>query len=63
MDLTNSEWNWLLSFPGILSIISVTIIIVVGTALYREWRRDYRECRRDRTESSDRASPEREWPT
>ncbi len=53
MDLTNSEWNWLLSFPGILSVISVTVIIVVGTALYREWRRD-------RVERSDMASPERE---
>ncbi len=53
MDLTNSEWSWFLSFPGILSIISVTIIIVVGTALYREWRHY-------RTEGSDMASPERE---
>jgi len=56
MDFTNSEWNWLLSFPGILSVISVTIIIVAGTALYREWRRG-------RMESSGRTSPEREWPT
>lgn len=56
MDLTNSDWDWLLSFPGILSVISVTIIIIVGTALYREWRRD-------RMEGLDRTSPEREWPT
>jgi hypothetical protein len=56
MDLTNSEWNWLLSFPGILSIVSVAIIVVVGTALYRDWRRD-------RMKSSDGPSPEREWPT
>ncbi len=53
MDWTNGEWSWLLSFPGILSIVSVTIIIVVGTALYREWRHD-------RMERSHMASQERE---
>ena len=53
MDWTNGEWNWLFSFSGILSIVSVAIIAVVGTALYREWQRD-------RVERSEMASQERE---
>ena len=53
MDWTNGEWSWFFSFSGILSVVSVTIIAVVGTALYREWRHY-------RMEGSDRASPERE---
>ncbi len=56
MNFTNSEWNWLLSFPGILSIVSVTIIVIVGTALYREWRHD-------RIEGSDLALREHKKPT
>jgi len=32
-------WNWFFSFPGALSLVSLTIIVVVGIALFREWRR------------------------
>lgn len=33
-------WSWIMSVHGILSIVSLIVIVVVGTALYRDWRRE-----------------------
>lgn len=46
-------WNWLFGFQGVLSLIFLTIIVVVGIALFRDWRRGRRD-------GSDLAKPERE---
>lgn len=32
-------WHWVFSFYGILSIVSLTIIVIVGIALFRDWHR------------------------
>ena len=31
-------WPWFMGFHGILSIVLLAFIIVVGIALFREWR-------------------------
>lgn len=46
-------WNWLFGFDGVLSLIFLTIIVVVGIALFRDWRRGRRD-------GSDLTKPERE---
>ncbi len=33
-------WHWMFSFHGILSIVSITIIVIIATALFRDWRRE-----------------------
>ncbi len=34
--------DWLLTFQGILSIVSLTVIIICGTSLFRDWRRGHK---------------------
>ncbi len=37
------EWAyWLMTFQGVLSIVSLTIIIACGTSLFRDWRRSHK---------------------
>lgn len=44
--------DWIFSFHGIILIVSLTVIAVVGTALFRSWRRD-------RMDESELAAPGR----
>ncbi len=34
-------WHWFSSFPGVLSLVSLTIIVIVCIDLFRDWRRDH----------------------
>lgn len=38
MDWSMSGWHWMMSLNGIISIVSVAIIIFASAALIRDWR-------------------------
>lgn len=48
----DSGWHWLASFHGVLLLVSLVIIVVVGFALIRDWRREHED-------GPDLAAPER----
>ncbi len=48
----DSGWQWLASFHGVLLLVSLVVIVVVGFALIRDWRRE-------RANGPDLSAPER----